>query len=63
MIDISCGDKLYETMFAPFVKFHLGFEVSDIQHSLTKIDAIGKIFNVLFVAWTLPLIQCNVLRY
>ncbi len=62
IIGIGCGDKTYETMFSPFVKSYLGFEVPDTQHSQTKIEVMRKIFNIPFVDSIFDTVLCTEMR-
>ncbi len=41
LLDIGCGEKPYRTLFAPFVKEHIGLDHAETQHGHAAIDLYG----------------------
>lgn len=45
MLDIGCGEKPYETMFAPYVAEHIGLEHPDCIHD-SRAELMGTAYSI-----------------
>lgn len=46
LIDIGCGDKQWESMFAPHVFEHVGVDHEETLHDLSKADLVGSAYEL-----------------
>ncbi len=46
MIDIGCGTKPYEAMFAPYISSHVGLDHEITQHDKSNIDLYGTAYEI-----------------
>jgi SAM-dependent methyltransferase len=46
MIDIGCGTKPYEELFAPYVREHVGVDHVDTLHDKSNIDIFGTAYDI-----------------
>ena len=46
LIDIGCGEKPYQELFAPFVDKHIGIDHEDTFHDKSNIDLIGSAYEI-----------------
>jgi SAM-dependent methyltransferase len=45
LIDIGCGQKPYQSVFAPYVSQHTGVDLADSPHGTLKVDIIGNAYD------------------
>lgn len=45
MADIGCGAKPYQPIFAPFVSRHIGVDLAESPHNISKVDVIGSAYH------------------
>ena len=46
MIDIGCGEKPYQRLFAPYVTEHIGLDHETTLHSKSQVDLWGTAYDV-----------------
>ena len=46
LIDIGCGEKLYENIIKPYVAEHIGLDHENTLHNKSKIDLFGAAYNI-----------------
>jgi SAM-dependent methyltransferase len=46
LIDIGCGDKPYQPMFAPYVEEHVGVDHEETIHGIEHADLVGTVYDV-----------------
>ncbi len=46
LLDIGCGVKPYESMFAPYVTEHVGVDHPDSPHSSTAVDVLATAYDI-----------------
>jgi len=59
MLDIGCGTKPYESVFAPYVKKHIGLEHKDSLHDLSKADIIADAYDTILPDESVDTILCT----
>lgn len=48
MLDIGCGEKPYQTMFAPYINEHVGVDHEETFHDKSNIDRFGTAYDIPF---------------
>lgn len=48
LLDIGCGEKPYQTMFAPYIKEHVGVDHEETFHDKSNIDHFGTAYDIPF---------------
>jgi ubiquinone/menaquinone biosynthesis C-methylase UbiE len=46
LIDIGCGEKPYQAMFAPYVQEHVGVDHADSPHALSFVDVTATAYDI-----------------
>jgi ubiquinone/menaquinone biosynthesis C-methylase UbiE len=46
LIDIGCGEKPYQRMFAPYVQEHIGVDHADSPHALAFVDVTATAYDI-----------------
>ncbi len=59
MLDIGCGVKPYEGMFAPYVDEHVGLDHADTQHSSNAVDIEATAYDIPVADETFDTVLCS----
>ncbi|MES1188648.1 MAG: class I SAM-dependent methyltransferase [Myxococcales bacterium] len=46
MLDIGCGTKPYQALFAPFVAAHVGLDHAPSRHGTERVDLVGTAYDI-----------------
>src|SRR3954451_9355704 len=46
LLDVGCGMKPYEGLFAPFVSEHVGVDHPDSLHDLSAVDVLSDAYEI-----------------
>ncbi|MCX6113157.1 MAG: class I SAM-dependent methyltransferase [Proteobacteria bacterium] len=59
MLDIGCGNKPYESVFAPYIEKHIGLDHQDSLHGLSRVDIIATAYNTTLPDKSVDTILCT----
>ncbi|MGI8906736.1 MAG: class I SAM-dependent methyltransferase [Candidatus Sumerlaeaceae bacterium] len=59
MLDIGCGTKPYEAVFAPYVRRHVGIDMPFSPHEQTRIDIYGSATQLPFSDASFDFVLCT----
>lgn len=59
ILDIGCGTKPFKSVFAPYVKEHIGLDHKDSLHDLSEVDIIADSYNTTLPDKSVDTILCT----
>lgn len=59
LIDIGCGTKQYERLFAPFVETHIGVDHEGTPHGLESADIIASAYEIPVESGSFDTVLCT----
>ena len=59
MLDIGCGKKPWESIFAPYVEKHIGLDYQDSLHGLSKVDIVATAYDTTLPDESVDTILCT----
>lgn len=59
LLDVGCGIKPHQSIFAPYVESHIGLDRDDTLHGLVEVDLVGSAYEIPVPASSFETVLCT----